>query len=243
MTTIFSRSGRLAIASAIASLVSVMSSAASVAVLGSSIVSIRATWSPVEDETVHSSSSAAIEEREMSSEAVLELRHLDADLGGDLLVRRRAVQLRLELRDRTLDLAGAGANRARHPVHRAELVDDRPLDPGDGVRLELHVALGVVALDGADQPEQAVRDEVVLVHVRREPAGDAAGDELHERRVREDEAVAECCVARLAIRAPECFGVVRHAERIRRVRRTPANRRARRGSRALPSRLRSPPQR
>jgi hypothetical protein len=59
----------------------------------SSIVSIRATWSPPVEEIVQSSSRAAIEER--------------------------PVELALELADRALDVAGPGANRARHPVEGA----------------------------------------------------------------------------------------------------------------------------
>ena len=145
---------------------------------------------------------------------------VDAELLGDLLVGGRPVELRLELRDRALDLAGARADGTRHPVHRAQLVDDRALDPRDRVRLELHVAVGVVPLDRTDEAEQAVRDEVVLVDVRRQAARDAAGDELHERRVREDQPVAQRRVTGVAIRAPEGSGVVRHAERIRRL---PAN--------------------
>ena len=104
-------------------------------------------------------------------------------------------ELRLELGDRALDLAGARADGARHPVERAQLVDDRALDARDRVRLELDVAVRVEALDRADQAEQAVRDEVVLVDVRRQPAAEAAGDVLHERRVREDQPVAQPLVA------------------------------------------------
>ncbi len=78
----------------------------------------------------------------------------------------RAAELALELADRPLDLAGARAHRARHPVELPELVDDRAADPRDRVGLELDVALGVVAVDRAHQPEQPVRDEVGLLDVR-----------------------------------------------------------------------------
>ena len=94
-------------------------------------------------------------------------------------------------------------DRARHPVERAQLVDDRALDPRDRVRLELDVAVGVVALDRADQPEQAVRDEVALVDVRGQAAAEPAGDVLDERRVGEDQPVAERLVLRALVRAPE----------------------------------------
>ena len=112
------------------------------------------------------------------------------ELLGDLLVGRRAMELALELGDRPLDVTGPRADRARHPVHRAQLVDDRALDSRDRVGLELDVALGVVALDRADQAEQAVRDEVALVDVRGQTGAEPAGDVLDQRRVREDEPVA-----------------------------------------------------
>src|SRR4029079_7658378 len=89
-------------------------------------------------------------------ESLFELVGRDAELLGDLLVGRRAVELALELADRPLDVAGPGAHRARHPVEGAQLVDDRALDPRDRVRLELDVALGVEALDRPDQAEQPV---------------------------------------------------------------------------------------
>ena len=220
MTTSFSRSGRRAIASPSASFISVCASAdCGSGPCVSSIVSIRAIWSPPAD-TVQSSSSAAIEEREISVRLEPSSSSVMPELLGDLLVGRRAVQLLLELGDRPLDVAGAGAHRARHPVERAQLVDDRALDPRDRVRLELDLAVGVVALDRADQPEQAVRDEIALVDVRRQAAPEPAGDELDERRVGQDQAVANGAVLRPPVLLPERARVVdlRHGERIRRVR-------------------------
>ena len=142
-------------------------------------------------------------------QAVLELLGGDPDVLRDLLVGRRAVQLGLESRHRPLDLAGTGANRARHPVERPKLVDDRALDPRDGIGLELDVPVGVVALDRADQAEEAVRDEVLLLDVRGQSAAQPAGYVLDERRVGEDQAIAQRLVVRLgAKRAPESLGVV-----------------------------------
>ena len=135
-------------------------------------MSISEIWSPLPVETVQSSSSAAIDEREMSVRLSSSSSVVIPSFFGDLLVGRGAVQLRLEHRDRPLDVACAGAHGARHPVHRPELVDDRPLDPRDRVGLELDVAVGVVPLDRADQAEQAVRDEVALVDVRRQAAAE-----------------------------------------------------------------------
>src|SRR5579884_62298 len=148
------------------------------------------------------------------AEALLELLLADPELLGDLLVGRRSAEPGLELADRALDVARAGANGARDPVHGAQLVDDLALDASHGIRLELHVARRVVALDRPDQPEQAVRDEVALVDVGGEARAEAARDVLHERRVREDEAIADLLVARAPEVQPELLGLVgprRHA--------------------------------
>ena len=55
----------------------------------------------------------------------------------------------------------------------------------------------VEPLDRADEAEQPVRDEVLLVDVRGKARADAARDELHERRIREDEPVAKVLVVDL----------------------------------------------
>src|SRR5919201_1702954 len=139
---------------------------------------------------------------------VIELLLTQSESIGDLLVRGSAAKLALELDDRALDVARAGADRPRHPVHRAKLVDDRTLDPRDRVRLEFDVPVRVVALDGVDQTEQAVRNKVVLLDVRREAATEATSDELDERRIGEDEAVADLLVSRAAVLPPEALRVL-----------------------------------
>src|SRR3954454_5114358 len=87
---------------------------------------------------------------------LLELLDREAELARHLLVGRRPVQPVLELAVHALDLAGAGAHGARHPVQRAQLVDDRALDARDRVGLELDLAIGVEALDRVDEADQAV---------------------------------------------------------------------------------------
>ena len=58
------------------------------------------------------------------------------------------------------------------------------------------------------RPEEAVRDEVVLVDVRGQAAPEASGDVLDERRVREDEPVASSLVLALGVFAPERLRLV-----------------------------------
>src|SRR5215211_916228 len=136
-------------------------------------------------------------------QALLELLDRDAELLGHLLVGGRAVQAVLELAVDALDLAGAGAHRARHPVERAQLVDDRALDAGDRVGLELDLALGVEALDRVDEADQPIGDEVGLLDVRGQAGGHAARDVLHERRVGHDELLAGTVGPRRLVPAPE----------------------------------------
>ena len=141
------------------------------------------------------------------AQAVLELVVRHPELLRDLLVRRRSHQLLLERCDRTLDLPRSRANRARHPVQRAQLVDDRAADARHRERLELDLATRVEALDRADQPEQPVRHEILLVDVRGEARAHATGDELHQWRVGQDQAVAKELVSRLAVFLPESLRV------------------------------------
>ena len=124
-------------------------------------------------------------------------------LRRDLRVRRRAHERPLELDDRPLDLTRASADGTRHPVERAELVDDRALDPRDRVGLELDLAVGVESLDRPDQAEQPVGHEILLVDVGRKAGPETTGDELHERRVGEDQAIAHTAIPRRAVLLPE----------------------------------------
>ncbi len=115
----------------------------------------------------------------------------------------RPLQLVLELGLGRLDFTGARADRARHPVERAQLVDDRAADPGHREGLEFDPALGLEALDRADQAHQAVGDQVGVVDVRGQAGAEAAGDELDHRRVGDDQALARAGVAVLLVAAPK----------------------------------------
>src|SRR3954454_2367526 len=136
-------------------------------------------------------------------QALLQLLDRDAELLGHLLVGGRPVQAVLELAVDALDLTGAGADGARHPVQGAQLVDDRALDAGDRVGLELDLAVGVEALDRVDEADEAVGDEVGLLHVRGQAGGHAAGHVLDHRRVRHDELLAGALGSRRLVATPE----------------------------------------
>jgi hypothetical protein len=102
----------------------------------------------------------------------------------------------LEVGYGALDEPGPGAHRAGHPVEGAQLVEDRPLDPVDRIRLELEPTLELELVDGIDEPEQPVAGQVVLVHRTREPGPDAARHVFHQRRVMEDQPLAGVGVSR-----------------------------------------------
>jgi hypothetical protein len=126
------------------------------------------------------------------------------------------------------DVAGLRAYRARHPVDRSQFVDDRALDARDRVRLELEPALGIELVDGVDQAENPITDEVALFDALRQSGGDAARDKLHERRVVQDQPLA-CFLGSVALVSLPQLGdeggsfvfVVRHEDECLRIR--PAN--------------------
>ena len=124
-------------------------------------------------------------------------------LRGQLGLARRPLQLVLELGLGGLDFAGARADRARHPVERAQLVDDRAADPGHREGLEFDPPLGLEALDRPDQADQAVGDQVGVVDVRGQPGAEPAGDELDHRRVGDDQPLAGAVVPVVLVAAPE----------------------------------------
>src|SRR4051794_41350095 len=117
------------------------------------MVSSNETWSPLESLTVHSSSRAAIVEFEIcsseswnSSTLIPSSSAISSSVGARC---SRCSSLAL-----ARSMSRALAHRARHPVQRAELVDDRALDAGDRVGLELHFAPEVEALDRVDEADQ-----------------------------------------------------------------------------------------
>jgi hypothetical protein len=118
-------------------------------------------------------------------------------------VRRRSSWRSAAARPGLLDRASAGADGARHPVQGAQLVDDRALDAGDRIGLELDLALELEALDGRDQAAEAVGDEVGLLDVRGQARGHPARDVLDERRVGHDETFAGAGVPVALVLAPQ----------------------------------------
>ena len=169
---------------------------------GSWIVSRIEIWLPSGSVKVHRSSSASTDEFAISSSAPRKS-SASSRASRHLLVGRRPLELGLERDVGALDVAGPSADRARHPVQRAQLVDDRPLYAGDRIGLELDVAIRIEALDRADQPQQPVRDQVRLVHVRRQARRPPPGDELDQRRVGDDESLAGLLITFVLKQAPE----------------------------------------
>ena len=96
-----------------------------------------------------------------------------------------------------------GPHRTRHPVDRPQLVDDRALDPWYRVGLELDLPDRVEALDRVDQTDHAVAHEVGLLDVLGQSDGDTARDELDQRRVQDDQLIADCSVGRALVLGPK----------------------------------------
>ena len=129
----------------------------------------------------------------------------DVEVGRHLLVGGRPAVLGLELGDRALDVARPAADRPRHPVELTQPVVDGAADTGRGERLELHASVGLEPLDGVDQAEHPGADQITGIDARRQAGADTAGDELHERRVVDDQVITR----RAALAAQPAFPVQR----------------------------------
>src|SRR4029453_4298358 len=70
------------------------------------------------------------------------------------------------------------------------------------VGLELDFALEVEALDGVDEADQPVGDEIRLVDVRGQPRGHPARHVLHRRRIRDHEPLTGMAVAVALVATP-----------------------------------------
>src|SRR5207302_10762364 len=93
----------------------------------------------------------------------------DAELRRDLLLGGRTAQRPLELMRYLLDQARLLTHAARHPVERAEVIENRPPDAELRVGRERGCLLRVVLADRVQESDDPPRDEVAVLHVRRLP--------------------------------------------------------------------------
>ena len=114
----------------------------------------------------------------------------EAEFAGELLVGGGPVVSRLEPAVGPFELPSFRPDRSRHPVGRSEMIENGSLDARHGVRLELESPLGFELLDGVEQAEHARRHQFAHLHGLGKACPDPVGNELHEGRVVEHQAVA-----------------------------------------------------
>ena len=73
---------------------------------------------------------------------------------------RRSSEPVFEIGERAVDLARLGAGRTRHPVERAQFVEDRSPDARHSIGFEFHSTVGVEVLEGFYQSDDACVYEV-----------------------------------------------------------------------------------
>ena len=84
-----------------------------------------------------------------------------------------------------------GADQARHPVHRPQLVEHGAADPRDAVGLELDAAAQVERVDRIHQAEDAGGDQVVEIDPLGQALPDPLGVVLDQGQVPLDEPIAQ----------------------------------------------------
>ncbi len=110
--------------------------------------------------------------------ARVEFLDADAQAAGDLFLVGRAAQLGLQAAGGVAQLVRQAAHVTRQRVARAQVVQHRAADAELGEGLEAIDALGVKALGGLHQADDARRDQVVDLDMRRQTARQATGDLL-----------------------------------------------------------------
>jgi hypothetical protein len=78
---------------------------------------------------------------------------------------------------------GAGADQARDPVHRAQLVENRAADARGAVGFELDAALQVEGVDGVHQAEDAGGHQVVQLDLIGQLDVDPLGVVAHQMEI------------------------------------------------------------
>src|SRR5439155_764800 len=99
------------------------------------------------------------------------------------LLARRPAEHALEHVRRLLDQARLLPHAARHPVERAQVVQDRAADAELRVGGERRLLPGIVLADGVEEPDDAPRHQVVHLDVRRLARRQALHHTPHERQV------------------------------------------------------------
>src|SRR5262245_11911152 len=93
-----------------------------------------------------------------------ELLGRDLHFFRNLAVGGRPAQFGFRLLAGGFDLAGLAADEARHPVHRAQLVEHRPANARYAIRFELDAAAEIEGFDRVHQAEDAGGDQVIQIH-------------------------------------------------------------------------------
>ena len=118
-----------------------------------------------------------------AGEGVAVAAELHADVIGDFGVGGGALQLGLKPGHAAGYFADSLAGGARNPVDGAELVDDVAADSGDSVGFEFDAFVGIEALYGGDEPDEAVAQDVFGVDDVGQGDGEAAENVLDQRGV------------------------------------------------------------
>src|SRR5690606_29008404 len=133
----------------------------------------------------------------------------DLEALGHLEVRRRAAQLDLEGLPHLVDAIGLVPDDARHPIERAQLIEDGAANPGRAIGLEFHPPIEIEPIHGVHETEDSgalqIVELAILGQLREEPFGDIAD----EWQIALDQDVAQALIARRLEPAPHLFDLSR----------------------------------
>src|SRR5690606_37841277 len=106
------------------------------------------------------------------------------------LIGRGVAVLAGERLTRGRDVAALAADRARHVILAAQLVQDGAAYPRRGERAEGQSASGVERVDGVHQADGAGADQLVEIDLYGQTAGELPGHVVHQTEVLGEQAIA-----------------------------------------------------
>ena len=129
------------------------------------------------------------------------LRYLE--LGGKLVVRRRAPQASFQRSHRLLIAPNLLPFRYGNPIHRTQIVKHGAANAHAAIRFKLIATLDIVSLDCVKQTKKAARNEIVPINMRGQADDDAPRNDIDERQVLFDKLITNFRCARFPVKRPK----------------------------------------
>src|SRR6201996_7614544 len=132
------------------------------------------------------------------------LRQCQLHLPGNLLLRRRSSYPLRHCTNRLFDCPSLAPQLSRTPVQSSQRIKNCPTNPELRIAFELHLFLVVKLRESIDQSDHSGGNQVIQLHMLRQPFMDSSCEVTHRRQVLHQKHVPLGCTAATRRRQPLC---------------------------------------